>query len=318
MNNILQVENLDIGLEVEKALLPVVKDVEFSLEKGKVLGIVGESGCGKSVTCLSLLRLLSPAFQVVKGQVNFKGRDLLKISQEEMRKIRGREIALIMQNPMVTFNPVLTIGQHFIESLEAHLQLSKKEARTTAIEYLASMNLPHYQEIMSQYPFQLSGGMLQRVMIAIALSMSPSILLADEPTTALDATVQYQILAEMSKLQEKYQTAILLVTHDLSIIAQLAEEVVVMYYGQIVERAPVMELFNYPLHPYTQALMESRPGLHKGRLKPIEGQVPALADLDNKCPFLSRCKGASKECSEYNLELMKKSENHLVRCIKYL
>lgn len=318
MNSVLAVENLHIHLQTEKGFLPVVNGIDFSLQKGKVLGIVGESGCGKSVTCFSLMRLLDQSFQVTDGRVDFQGKNLLEASEEEMKKLRGKEIALIMQNPMAAFNPVVTIGKHFIESLQTHLELNRKEAREMAIQCLAAMNLPHYQEMMDQYPFQLSGGMLQRVMIAIALSMNPAVLLADEPTTALDATVQYQILAEISRLQEKYQTAILLVSHDLTIIAQLADQVAVMYCGYLVEKAPVMELFDNPLHPYTQALMDSRPGLHKKRLQPIQGQVPSLSSLNGQCPFLSRCQRVGKECSEYNLQAVNKGQNHLVRCAKYL
>lgn len=316
MKNILTVKNLHIQLETEQQL-KIVNGVDIRLHQGSVLGIVGESGCGKSVTCLSLLGLLPPAFQVVSGEIWLAGVNLLKCGAEERRRMRGKKIAMIMQNPIAAFNPTVTIGQHFVETLQAHTALSEKTAQDLAVEVLDSMNLPHCRDLLIQYPFQLSGGMLQRVMIAIAIAAKPSVLVADEPTTALDATVQYQILAQLAKMQERYQTAMLLVTHDLSVIAQMAQEVAVMYCGYLVEKAPVMELFDRPLHPYTEALLESRPSLAGKRLQPIGGHLPLLVGLNGGCPFLPRCKRRLPGCNEYHMKPVMAAPDHLVRCAQY-
>jgi oligopeptide/dipeptide ABC transporter ATP-binding protein len=296
-----------------------VNDVSFNLEAGKVLGIVGESGSGKTMTCMSLLNLLPEKAKVVQGSIKFKNIDLLNVSTEDLRKVRGSEIAMIMQNPMIAFNPVRTIGRHFIETLRTHLPITKQQARKMAVEYLEKTDLPNPENVLKQYPFQLSGGMLQRVMIAITMSLSPSIIIADEPTTALDSTNQLQVLKQLDKLRKEYNTCILLVSHDLGVIAQLADEVAVMYGGYIVEKAPVLKLLNRPMHPYTKVLLESRLGLTRRKIK-IEKRAsvsrPNLINSEKTCPFLERCEDADYTCSSYNLKFKEYEKDHLVRCVK--
>ncbi|WP_342605290.1 ABC transporter ATP-binding protein [Peribacillus sp. FSL E2-0159] len=283
------------------------------------MGIVGESGSGKTMTCMSLLNLLPDKAKVVQGSIKFNNIDLLNVSTEDIRKVRGSEIAMIMQNPMIAFNPVRTIGRHFIETLRTHLPITKQQARKMALEYLEKTDLPNPENVLKQYPFQLSGGMLQRVMIAITMSLSPSIIIADEPTTALDVTNQLQVLKQLDKLRKEYNTCILLVSHDLGVIAQLADEVAVMYGGYIVEKAPVLKLFNRPMHPYTRVLLESRLGLTRRKImtvKHVSVSRPNLMNREKICPFLERCDDADHTCSSYNLEFKEYEKDHLVRCVK--
>lgn len=313
---VLAVENLHTHIPTPEGIIRAVNGVSFQIGPGRVLGLVGESGCGKSITCLSILGLLNTG-RVVNGRIRLKGKDILNLSPEEMRKIRGKEIGMIMQNPMSSFNPVVTIGQQFIETIRTHRRVSVREARELAIEYLHQVGLPYPKDLLGQFPFQLSGGMLQRVMIAISIALNPAVLIADEPTTALDVTVQNRILGQLARLKVKYNAAIILVSHDLSVVAQLADEVAVMYSGYLVEKAPVMEIFDHPLHPYTRALMASRPSLKKKRLRPIRGQPPTLLNLDDKCPFFERCGEVSRACLDYTVELVELSHNHFVGCVKY-
>ncbi|MFB7639631.1 ABC transporter ATP-binding protein [Peribacillus butanolivorans] len=316
---ILTVDNLNVIVTTPYGVTQTVHDVSFKLEAGKVLGIVGESGSGKTMTCMSLLNLLPEKAKVVQGSIKFKNIDLLNVSTEDLRKVRGSEIAMIMQNPMIAFNPVRTIGRHFIETLRTHLPITKQQARKMAVEYLEKTDLPNPENVLKQYPFQLSGGMLQRVMIAITMSLSPSIIIADEPTTALDSTNQLQVLKQLDKLRKEYNTCILLVSHDLGVIAQLADEVAVMYGGYIVEKAPVLKLLNRPMHPYTKVLLESRLGLTRRKIK-IEKRAsvsrPHLINSEKTCPFLERCEDADYTCSSYNLEFKEYEKDHLVRCVK--
>ncbi|MFU2014508.1 ABC transporter ATP-binding protein [Peribacillus butanolivorans] len=316
---ILTVDNLNVIVTTPYGVTQTVHDVSFKLEAGKVLGLVGESGSGKTMTCMSLLKLLPEKAKVVQGSIKFKNIDLLNVSTEDLRKVRGSEIAMIMQNPMIAFNPVRTIGRHFIETLRTHLPITKQQARKMAVEYLEKMDLPNPENVLKQYPFQLSGGMLQRVMIAITMSLSPSIIIADEPTTALDSTNQLQVLKQLDKLRKEYNTCILLVSHDLGVIAQLADEVAVMYGGYIVEKAPVLKLLNRPMHPYTKVLLESRLGLTRRKIK-IEKSAsvsrPNLIKSEKTCPFLERCEDADYTCSSYNLEFKEYEKDHLVRCVK--
>ncbi|MGG0790940.1 ABC transporter ATP-binding protein [Peribacillus simplex] len=316
---ILTVENLKVIVSTPYGVTQAVNDVSFKLEAGKVLGIVGESGSGKTMTCMSLLNLLPDKAKVVQGSIKFNNIELLNVSTEDIRKVRGSEIAMIMQNPMIAFNPVRTIGRHFIETLRTHLPITKQQARKMAVEYLEKMDLPNPENVLKQYPFQLSGGMLQRVMIAITMSLSPSIIIADEPTTALDATNQLQVLKQLDKLRKEYNTCILLVSHDLGVIAQLADEVAVMYGGYIVEKAPVLKLFNRPMHPYTRVLLESRLGLTRRKIKTekhVSVSRPNLMNREKTCPFLERCDDADHTCSSYNLEFKEYEKDHLVRCVK--
>ncbi|MEK4536032.1 ABC transporter ATP-binding protein [Peribacillus sp. FSL K6-1552] len=316
---ILTVDNLNVIVTTPYGVTQTVHDVSFKLEAGKVLGLVGESGSGKTMTCMSLLNLLPEKAKVVQGSIKFKNIDLLNVSTEDLRKVRGSEIAMIMQNPMIAFNPVRTIGRHFIETLRTHLPITKQQARKIAVEYLEKTDLPNPENVLNQYPFQLSGGMLQRVMIAITMSLSPSIIIADEPTTALDSTNQLQVLKQLDKLRKEYNTCILLVSHDLGVIAQLADEVAVMYGGYIVEKAPVLKLLNSPMHPYTKVLLESRLGLTRRKIR-IEKRAsvsrPNLINSEKTCPFLEQCEDADYTCSSYNLEFKEYEKDHLVRCVK--
>lgn len=314
---VLAVENLHTHIPTPEGIVRAVNGVSFRIKPGRVLGLVGESGCGKSITCLSILGLLNTG-RVANGKIRLKGRDILNLPREEMRKIRGREIGMIMQNPMSSFNPVVTIGRQFIETLTTHKKMAPKKARELAIEYLHQVGLPYPKDLLGQFPFQLSGGMLQRVMIAIAISLNPAVLIADEPTTALDLTVQNRILGQLARLKEKYDTGIIVVSHDLSVVAQLADEVAVMYGGYIVEKAPAMEIFGHPLHPYTRALMASRPSLGKKRLRTIGGQPPTLLNSGGECPFFERCSEVSRACQDYAVELLKLAHNHFVGCVQYV
>ncbi|AKL96867.1 oligopeptide/dipeptide ABC transporter, ATP-binding protein [Clostridium aceticum] len=314
---VLKVEELQVYLPSQEGMLRAVNGVNLEIKKGKILGLVGESGCGKSVMSLSLLKLLKNKDWKTEGEVRLKERNIFSLSEEEMRKQRGKEIAMIMQNPMSVFDPLRTIGSHFVDTIQNHIKVSVREAKKIAIENLKKVSLPEAEKIMRQYPFQLSGGMLQRVMIAIAIAMNPDVLIADEPTTALDVTVQYQILGQLKSLVKHNNTGVLLVSHDLGVIAQMADEVAVMYCGYIVEKAPVEELFKHPAHPYTRGLLASRFQLNKKRLKPIEGQPPSLLNLGNQCPFLERCSEVEAACREYTMDEVGGIKNHLVRCVKY-
>ncbi len=272
-DHVLEVEHLQVQLKSNTGLIPLLEPLHFKLQKGRILGIVGESGSGKSLTCHAILRLLQPRQMEWSGTVRLNGRDLGTLSDKEMRTIRGKEIGSIMQNPMNAFTPVYTIGSQFVETLRTHTRISKQQAIQQAIEALASMNLPDPHKLLKKYPFQLSGGMLQRVMIAISMCLKPSLLIADEPTTALDVVNQLQVLRELDRLRYECGTSIVLVSHDLGVISQLADEVVVMYKGQIVEQGEVTQIFDQPQHEYTQMLLRSRPTAIIDRLSsstPIE------------------------------------------------
>ncbi|WP_311518997.1 nickel import ATP-binding protein NikD [Paenibacillus albidus] len=266
--NVLEVRNLQVNLNTETGLVSLLEPVHFQLGKGRVFGLVGESGSGKSITCKAILQLLDQRRMEVSGSVRLNGRELGSLSGEEMRCIRGKEIGCIMQNPMNAFTPVFTIGAQFIETLRTHTGLSKRQARERATAALADMNLPEPGKLMRMYPFQLSGGMLQRVMIAISMCLQPALVIADEPTTALDVVNQLKVLRELDRLRKEYGTSILLVSHDLGVISQMADEVAVMYKGNIVEQAEVHELFNNPQHKYTQELLQARPRSSKA-LSPL-------------------------------------------------
>ncbi|MGG1443220.1 ABC transporter ATP-binding protein [Brevibacillus laterosporus] len=316
---ILTVNNLNIVVSTPHGVTQTVNEVSFEIEAGKVFGLVGESGSGKTMTCMSLLNLLPDKAKVVEGSITFRNKDMLTCSVEDIGKIRGSEIAFIMQNPMTAFNPVRTIGRHFIETLRTHFPITKREAQKMAVEHLEKMDLPNPESILKQYPFQLSGGMLQRVMIAITMSLHPSILIADEPTTALDTTNQLQILKQLDRIRKEYDTGILLVSHDLGVIAQLADEVAVMYGGYIVEKAPVWKLFNHPMHPYTRVLLQARLGLTRRRVKSakrVSVSPPTPPNRDNICPFLDRCEDADHICATSKLEWKEYEKDHLVRCVK--
>lgn len=259
--NVLEVSNLHVKIKTPIGTPPLVQDIHFELKPGRVLGLVGESGSGKTVTSLSLLQLLDSKTTSIEGSIRLHDRELNKLSAKEMRRIRGKEIALIMQNPMNAFTPVYTIGNQFIETIRTHTTLTKKEAFELAANSLHDVNLPNPLDVMRRYPFQLSGGMLQRVMIAISLCLRPSVIIADEPTTALDVTNQLQVLQQLDFIRSEYGTSILLISHDLGVISELADDVIVMQRGRIVEKADVYQLFDYPQHEYTKKLLHARPTL---------------------------------------------------------
>ena len=328
MEKILEVKGLQTSFFTDRGEVKAVDHVSFDLYKGKTVGIVGESGCGKSVTSLSIMRLIpSPPGKIIGGEILYKGENLLKLNMEQMRKIRGNEISMIFQEPMTSLNPVFTVGNQLIEAIRLHQDLSKSGARDKAVEMLKLVGIPAPDKRIDDYPHQLSGGMRQRVMIAMALSCNPNILIADEPTTALDVTIQAQILDLLRDLQQKMGMSIMLITHDLGVVAEMADEVVVMYAGKVAERGPVNEIFASPKHPYTQGLLNSIPVLSKDptgkvkkkRLEPIPGIVPNMLDLPRGCRFQERCKHVIQACREAEPELrvLKDAGVHReVRCIR--
>jgi len=317
---ILKVDNLGVNFYIGDRIVPAVDGVSFSLLKGETLGIVGESGCGKSVTALSIMRLLqTPPARIVRGEILFKGENLLSKSAEEMRKIRGKEISMIFQEPMTSLNPVFTIWQQISEVIMQHQNLSKKEALSKTIDMLRLVKIPLPERIIKQYPHQLSGGMRQRVMIAIALACGPELLIADEPTTALDVTVQAQILDLINELKEKLNSAVIMISHDLGVVAEVSDKVAVMYSGRIVEYADVQSIFNEPKHPYTKGLIEAIPDIEmdrQQRLREIRGAVPFPGEIKEGCRFKTRCDCARKNCITEEPPLIQVGTNH-VRCWNY-
>ncbi|NLM38507.1 MAG: ABC transporter ATP-binding protein [Firmicutes bacterium] len=317
---LLSVRNLKTHFYTEDGIVPAVDGISFDLERGGTLGIVGESGCGKSVTSLSIMGLIpSPPGKIVDGEILFEGRDLTKLSEAEMRKIRGNEISMIFQEPMTSLNPVFTIGNQIMEAIMLHQKLDKAAARKKAIEMLSLVGIPSPEKRIDEYPHQLSGGMRQRVMIAMALSCNPKLLIADEPTTALDVTIQAQILDLMRDLQKELGTAIIMITHDLGVIAELVDQVVVMYTGIIVERGDVETIFANPQHPYTQGLLASIPRLDMDveRLQAIPGSVPTPGNFPKGCGFHPRCPYAKDICEAKRPPAFKADgEGHYAACWK--
>ncbi|MBI3287000.1 MAG: ABC transporter ATP-binding protein [Chloroflexi bacterium] len=317
---LLDVRDLRTEFRTEEGVVRAVNGVSFQVQEGETLGIVGESGCGKTVSMLSVMRLVpQPAGRIVGGQVLFGGRDLLKISEEEMRQIRGNKIAMIFQDPMTSLNPVLTINQQVSESLMLHLGMNREQARLRTIELLKTVGIPEAENRVDDYPHQFSGGMRQRVMIAMALSCGPQVLIADEPTTALDVTIQAQIIELVKRLKEEIGMAVVWITHDLGVVAGLADRVHVMYAGYIVESAPVKDIYADPRHPYTLGLLRSIPRLdevRKERLTPIDGLPPDLIALPIGCPFYDRCPYHFGKCLEENptLDARVASSQHKAAC----
>ena len=318
--SLLEVKDLKTYFYTDSGVAKAVDGVTFSLDKGKTLGIVGESGCGKSVTSLSIMRLVDPATgRNEGGSIVFDGQNLLTLPEKEMRKLRGNRISMIFQEPMTSLNPVFTIGDQISESLKLHKGLDKKAARDRAIELLELVGIPEAGKRVDEYPHQLSGGMRQRVMIAMALSGDPELLIADEPTTALDVTIQAQILQLLKDLQEKLHMSIIIITHDLGVIAEMADEVAVMYAGDIVEKAPTRALFDDPKHPYTIGLMNSIPDIndHVSRLRTLEGLVPSLYDMPSGCRFAPRCQFCCPECEAHRINLTTLPDGRQVRCRRF-
>jgi len=317
---LLEVRDLQTHFTTDEGTVRAVDGVSFTIEAGKTLGMVGESGCGKSVTALSILRLVpSPPGRIVAGRILYQGRDLMSLSDREMRAVRGNEIAMIFQEPMTSLNPVFTVGDQIGEAIRLHQKTSRRETRERAIEMLRLVEMPEPARRVDEYPHQLSGGMRQRVMIAMALSCNPKLLIADEPTTALDVTIQAQILDLLAGLQERLGMALLLITHDLGVVAEQADDVIILYAGRIVERAPVGQLFAAPLHPYTRGLLDSLPQLgasREQRLRPIPGTVPPLTRLPSGCRFRDRCALAIDDCARIDPPLEEKSRGHTAACIR--
>ncbi len=316
--SILEVKDLRTYFYTRDGVVRSVDGVSFSISEGETLAIVGESGCGKSVTSLSLLRLIpSPPGKIVSGSILFHGKDLLKLSDEEMRDIRGDKISMIFQEPMTSLNPVLTIGRQISEVLELHRHCTKEEARGRILELLKLVNISEPERRIDEYPHQLSGGMRQRIMIAMALACDPEILIADEPTTALDVTIQAQILNLMRELRDRTRAAIILITHDLGVVAEMAQRVVVMYAGRKVEEASVFDLFAKPMHPYTLGLLNSMPRLDDAstkRLVEIPGMVPSMRSEIIGCAFAPRCSVASERCTQESPVLKEHGNGHWVSC----
>lgn len=329
MEKILEVKNLKTSFSTESGEVTAVDDVSFNVFKGKTLGIVGESGCGKSVTSLSIMRLIpNPPGRISGGEILYRGKDLLKMDLAEMRAIRGNEISMIFQEPMTSLNPVFTIGNQICEAIDLHQDLPKREIRNKAIEMLKLVGIPSPEKRIDEYPHHLSGGMRQRVMIAMALSCNPNILIADEPTTALDVTIQAQILELLKELQVKVGMGLILITHDLGVVAEVADEVLVMYAGRVVEQGKVGEIFSNPKMPYTRGLLNSIPTLSKDptgkvkkkRLETIPGIVPNLLELPQGCRFQERCSYRVEQChkKEPELRVIRPDSElpHSIRCVR--
>jgi peptide/nickel transport system ATP-binding protein len=312
---LLSVEHLTTAFPVEGRWVPAVHDVSFSLDAGETLALVGESGCGKSLTALSILRLVDPPGRIVSGTVRFEGRDLLPLAEREMRAVRGASIGLVLQEPMSALNPVFTVGSQIVEALEVHGIARGREARTRAIELLEAVRVPDPAQRADEYPHQLSGGLRQRALIAAALACRPKLLIADEPTTALDVTIQAEILDLLRDLRRELDLALLLITHDLGVVAQQADRVIVMYAGRIVEQASVRALFKETRHPYTRGLLRSLPGHAAGtRLQAIDGTIPRLGAIADGCAFAPRCAERFEPCS--TLPALA-GDGHRVRCFLY-
>lgn len=316
--NILDVDNLHVSFKTRNGAITAVKGVSFSLKKGETLAIVGESGSGKSVTAKSIMRLLPKHSAVIpEGEIKYEGRDLLKLPLKDMQKVRGSEISMVFQDPMTSLNPTMKIGKQIMEGLTQHQTLTKSMARQRALEMLELVGIPNAKERLNAYPHQFSGGMQQRVVIAMALACNPKVLIADEPTTALDVTIQAQILQLMKNLQEKMDTAIVLITHDLGVVANMADKVAVMYAGEVVEYGTLDEIFYETQHPYTLGLLGSMPNLNASRsepLIPIPGSPPDLATLGTGCPFAARCPYTMAVCHDHHPGKTELSESHSVLC----
>jgi peptide/nickel transport system ATP-binding protein len=315
---LLEIRGLSTHFKLASGLLKAVRSVDLTLEPGETLALVGESGCGKSITAASIMRLVPPPGKIVSGSILFKGTDLLQLGEEEMRKIRGNRIAMVFQDPMTSLNPVFTIGNQVAEGLSLHRGLSRDEAEAEAIDILAKVGIPVPRERIRDYPHQLSGGMRQRVMIAMALSCRPELVIADEPTTALDVTIQAQILELLDSLITEHRMGLILITHNLGIVAERARRTAIMYAGQIVELAPTAVLFANPLHPYTRGLLASLPesGAPGEKLATFAGSVPDLKSDFAGCPFLERCPIAEPACADTQTEMKEAGAGHRVRCLK--
>lgn len=314
--NLLEINNLRTHFFTENGVVPSVNNVSFNVKKGEVVCIVGESGCGKSVTSLSILQLINKPGKIVGGEILFHGQDLTKLTENEIRKIRGNKISMIFQEPLTSLNPVFTIGNQISETIRLHQNVDKSQAKAKAIEILRKVGMPNPEKQYYSFPHLLSGGMRQRVMIAMALSCNPELLIADEPTTALDVTIQVQVLRLLKDLSEELQTSIVLITHDLGVVAEMADQVIVMYGGEIVEQNNVYDLFAEPKHPYTQGLLNSTPKIHQldDTLESIRGNVPTPDKMPHGCKFNTRCPFVMDKCREEKPPLLDNGQGADVRC----
>lgn len=315
----IEFKNLHTWFYTDAGIVKAVNGVDFEIRKGETVCVVGESGCGKSVTSLSLMHLVqSPPGKIVDGEILMDGRDLLKLSKSEMEHVNGKDVAMIFQEPMTSLNPVFTVGKQIMEALRLHTDLDKEKAKERAIEMLKLVKIPLPEKRFNEYPHQLSGGMRQRVMIAMALSCNPKLLICDEPTTALDVTIQAQILDLMRKLKEEMDMSIMLITHDLGVVAEMADYVVVMYAGNVVEKGKVLDIFQNPMHPYTIGLLKSKPIIgktnHNERLYSIPGQVPNPINMPENCHFNERCEFCQEGCKEKEPKLVHVGNGHYVAC----
>jgi len=315
--SLLSVKDLRTSFFTSRGEVQAVRGVSFEVRPGEILGIVGESGSGKSITCMSVLRLLKSSGRVIGGEALFEGRDLLQLDDDDLRELRGNDIAMIFQDPMTSLNPTLSVGEQVMETILRHRKVSRAEARQRAIELFELVRIPNAAERLKAYPHQFSGGMRQRVMIAMALSCDPKLLIADEPTTALDVTIQRQILALLKELQSRLGMAVILITHDLGVIAEVTDRVLVMYGGMAMEEGPVRDVFKRPSHPYTRGLLASIPNLRDGthhRLKPIPGSPPDMLRPPPGCPFAPRCPQAMRQCVAVMPPVFPIGEGHDARC----
>ena len=316
---LLEVQDLKTYFDTDMGVVKAVNGVSFSVAKGQTVGIVGESGCGKSMMSMSVMKLLPKNGRVAGGHIIFKGQDITGYTKEQMNKINGKEISIIFQEPMTSLNPVFTVGYQIAETLIFHEHLSKSQARKSSVEMIDRVGIPRAADIFNAYPHELSGGMRQRIMIAMALACRPELLIADEPTTALDVTIQAQILDLLRKMKDDFGMSIMMITHDLGVIAEMAEYVVVMYAGRIVERGPVLDIFKPPSHPYTIGLLRSKPQLHerRDRLYSIPGQVPNLIGLPDQCYFYDRCDRHGPECLKGFPREIEVGPGHFVACTAF-
>ena len=318
---LLEVKDLGITFFTDRGALPAVQEVSFSIKPGETLGVVGESGCGKSMTALSLMQLIpSPPGKITAGEIMYKGEDLLKKSPKEMRDIRGKEISMIFQEPMTSLNPVITVGKQIMEAVLTHEKMSKQEAKERALEMIKLVGIPMPEKVFASCPHQLSGGMRQRIMIAMALSCNPSLLICDEPTTALDVTIQAQILKLINKMKKELNTAVLLITHDMGVMRNVSTKIAIMYLGKICEIAPTKTFYEAPMHPYTQMLLSAIPVVtpEEEALKPkkvkSEGEIPSPVNVPSGCSFHTRCAFKQKICMEVDPEMQEVEPGHFVRC----
>jgi peptide/nickel transport system ATP-binding protein len=320
MEKLLEVNQLETQFTKDKQITKILRGVNFYIKKGEVLGLVGESGCGKSLTSLSIMKLFKgTSGEISDGSIYFKGEELTHKSEREMRKIRGKQMAMIFQEPMTSLNPVMKIGEQLLEAVRLHMEMSEKQAKEHVITALKKVGIPRAEEIIYEFPHQLSGGMRQRIMIAMAMSCNPQLLIADEPTTALDVTIQAQILELMKKLQKEEEMSVLLITHDLGVVAEMCDRVAVMYAGQVVEEANVFDLFESPKHPYTKGLIGSVPkiGQKKDKLESIKGNVPDPSNMPKGCKFAPRCNEAMAICFEEEPKITELENGRLCSCWIY-